>query len=102
MDAVSIATFQADFGFDTAFGAAGVNDYLETGLGYRRIRDYQYFVPFGGRAILPFASERFHIARRNGRRLHALCGTHQPAQRLLPDRLSHLLRRVRVGATTDW
>jgi hypothetical protein len=54
--------FQADFGFDTAFGAANVNDYLETGLGYRRIRDYQYFVPFGGRAILPLAGDRFQIA----------------------------------------
>ncbi len=50
--------FQADIGFDTAFGAAGVQDYLNTGLGYSRIRDYQFFVPFGGRAILPLASGR--------------------------------------------
>ncbi len=45
--------FQADIGFDTAFGAAGVNDYLYTGIGYQRIRDYQFFVPMGGRAIIP-------------------------------------------------
>lgn len=54
--------FQADIGFDTAFGAAGINDFLDTGLGYRRIRDYQFFVPFGGRAILPIANERFQIS----------------------------------------
>ena len=45
--------FQADFGLDTIFGSAGVNDFLETGFGALRIRDRQYFVPFGGRAILP-------------------------------------------------
>ena len=54
--------FQADIGFDTAFGSAGVREYLDTGLGYRRIRDYQYFVPFGGRAILPIAEDRFLIS----------------------------------------
>lgn len=45
--------FQADLGFDTIFGSAGVNDFLNTGFGALRIRDRQYFVPFGGRAILP-------------------------------------------------
>ncbi len=47
--------FQADVGYDVVFGAAGVEDYLNTGIGAVRIRDRQYFVPFGGRAILPFA-----------------------------------------------
>jgi hypothetical protein len=50
--------FQADVGFDTVFGAFEVKDYLATGFGFLRIRDYQYFVPFGGRAILPFADGR--------------------------------------------
>lgn len=52
--------FQADIGFDTAFGAAGVRDFLDTGFGYRRIRDYQFFVPFGGRAVLPLGP-RFEV-----------------------------------------
>lgn len=51
--------FQADAGLDTVFGAAGVHDYLDSPLfGYLRIRDYQFFVPLGGRAILPVADER--------------------------------------------
>lgn len=50
--------FQADGGLDTVFGAAGVRDYLQTILGYQRIRDYQFFIPLGGRAILPLARER--------------------------------------------
>jgi hypothetical protein len=47
---------------DVAFGAAGINDYLNTGIGYSRIRDRQYFVPFGGRVILPLAHERFLVS----------------------------------------
>lgn len=53
--------FQADVGLDTLFGAAGVRDFLDTSFGPRRIRDYQFFVPFGGRAILPLAGERLLI-----------------------------------------
>lgn len=56
-----LRNFQADIGFDTAFGAAGVRDYLNTGFGYRRIRDYQFFLPMGGRAILPIAGDRFLV-----------------------------------------
>ncbi|HYP12974.1 MAG TPA: hypothetical protein VEQ63_03545 [Bryobacteraceae bacterium] len=52
---------QADAGFETAFGAAGVRDFLPTAFGDLRIRDYQHFLPFGGRAILPLANERIHI-----------------------------------------
>lgn len=51
--------FQADLGLDVVFGAAGVRDYLNTGFGPLRIRDYQFFLPFGGRAILPLAKGRF-------------------------------------------
>ncbi len=54
--------FQADLGFETVFGAAGVHDYLDTGLGPLRIRDFQYFLPFGGRAILPLAGGRVLIS----------------------------------------
>lgn len=50
--------FQLDFGLDTLFGAAGTRDFLPTEIGYVRIKDYQYLVPFGGRAILPLAGGR--------------------------------------------
>ncbi len=53
--------FQADLGFETVFGAAGVRDFLPTGFGDLRIRDYQYLVPLGGRAIAPLANGRFEI-----------------------------------------
>jgi hypothetical protein len=46
--------FQADIGLDTAFGAARVRDFLNTSIGIFRIKDRQYFVPMGARAILPF------------------------------------------------
>jgi hypothetical protein len=54
--------FQVESGLDTGFGAAGIRDYLQTDFGPRRIRDYQFFVPFGGRAIIPFGEDRFWIA----------------------------------------
>src|SRR5262245_5374140 len=47
--------FQADIGFDTLFGAAGVKDFLPTYYGPLRIRDYQHFLPFGGRVVVPLA-----------------------------------------------
>jgi hypothetical protein len=50
--------FQADIGFDTAFGAADVQAYIPSYFGPLRIRDFQHFLPFGGRAILPLGSER--------------------------------------------
>jgi hypothetical protein len=53
--------FQADVGFDTAFGAAGVRDFIPTEFGSLRIKDYQHFLPFGGRVILPFAGDRVEI-----------------------------------------
>jgi len=57
---------QADFGLDTLFGAAGVRDYLSTGGGYLRIRDFQYLLPFGGRAILPLAEGRVLLSAGGG------------------------------------
>ena len=53
--------FQLDAGFDTVFGAAGVRDFLPSFVGSLRIRDYQHFLPFGGRAILPLANDRVHV-----------------------------------------
>jgi hypothetical protein len=50
-----------DAGFDTTFGAAGVLDWVPTYFGDLRIRDYQHFIPFGGRVVLPLAEERVHI-----------------------------------------
>lgn len=58
--------FQADVGFDMAAGAAGTRDFLETSFGPLRIRDYQFFVPFGGRAILPILGERLWISGGGG------------------------------------
>jgi hypothetical protein len=51
--------FQADVGFETVFGAGGVNTFVDTPIGFSRIRDYQFFVPVGGRAVLPLARGRF-------------------------------------------
>lgn len=54
--------FQADIGLDTVFQAARVNEYVDSGwFGYRRIRDYQTFIPFGGRVILPLANEKLQF-----------------------------------------
>jgi hypothetical protein len=58
--------FQADVGFETVFGAADIHDYLETGIGPLRIRDFQFFVPFGGRAILPLAQGRLLLSGGGG------------------------------------
>jgi hypothetical protein len=47
--------FQADLGLDITFGAAQVRDFLTTDIGYVRVKDREYFLPFGGRAIWPVA-----------------------------------------------
>jgi hypothetical protein len=53
--------FQIDAGLDTVFFAGRVNDYVPTDFGDLAIRDYQFLVPVGGRAILPLARGRFHL-----------------------------------------
>jgi hypothetical protein len=53
--------FQLDAGFETLFGAAGVRDFLPTSFGNLRIRDYQHFVPMGGRVVVPLVDERLHL-----------------------------------------
>lgn len=52
---------QAEAGYETLFGAARIRDFVPTPFGNLRIRDYQQFIPFGGRAILPFADDRVQI-----------------------------------------
>lgn len=51
----------AEAGYETLFGAARVRDFLPTSFGNLRIRDYQQFLPFGGRVILPLANDRLQI-----------------------------------------
>lgn len=58
--------FQADAGLDVLFGAADVRDYLETGLGPLRIRDREFLIPLGGRAILPLWQGRVLISGGGG------------------------------------
>ncbi len=58
--------FQADAGLDVLFGAAGIRDFLDTALGPLRIRDREFLLPFGGRAILPFLNGRLQIAGGGG------------------------------------
>jgi hypothetical protein len=45
--------FQADIGFDTVFHAAKIRDFVDSDFGALRIKDYQFMLPFGGRAIIP-------------------------------------------------
>jgi hypothetical protein len=45
--------FQADVGLDAVIHAAGVDFSQSTFIGRLRVRDNEYLVPFGGRAILP-------------------------------------------------
>jgi hypothetical protein len=58
--------FQADIGFDTVFGAANVRAFQESPFGYLRIRDHQYFLPMGGRAIIPLIGGRLLISGGGG------------------------------------
>ncbi len=50
--------FQVEGGLDTVFHAARINDYFESRFGDLRIKDYQYMVPVGGRAVVPLWRER--------------------------------------------
>jgi hypothetical protein len=53
--------FQVEGGYETLFGAADVRDYLPTSFGNLRIRDYQQFLPFGGRVVVPLANDRIQL-----------------------------------------
>ncbi len=58
--------FQADAGYDVIFGAADTRDFLNTQLGSLRIRDYQHFVTFGGRGVIPLSKGRVLISGGGG------------------------------------
>lgn len=58
---------QADVGMDTIFYAARVRDFLDTTtFGPLRIRDYQFLIPFGARAILPLHRGRILVSAGGG------------------------------------
>ncbi|MFB3775953.1 MAG: hypothetical protein ACE141_00045 [Bryobacteraceae bacterium] len=57
---------QVDGGLDTVFGAAGVRAFLPTELGYLRIRDFQWLLPFGGRLVLPVSGGRLLLSGGGG------------------------------------
>ena len=56
-----IRYLMAEAGYETLFGAARIRDFVPTQFGNLRIRDYQQFLPFGGRVILPFADDKVQI-----------------------------------------
>jgi hypothetical protein len=51
----------AEAGYESLFGAARIRDFEPTALGTLRIRDYQQFLPFGGRVIMPLGDDRVHV-----------------------------------------
>jgi hypothetical protein len=53
--------FQVEAGYETLFGAARVRDWVPTEFGPLRIRDYQQFLPFGGRVIVPLLNDRIQF-----------------------------------------
>lgn len=58
---------QIDTGLDTIFYAARVRDFLDTRtFGPLRIRDYQFLIPFGARAVLPLDRGRFLVSAGGG------------------------------------
>lgn len=58
--------FQADAGLDILFGAARIRDFLTTDIGGFRIKDREYFIPLGGRAIAPLAGGKLLLSAGGG------------------------------------
>jgi hypothetical protein len=53
---------QIDVGYDGAYNSAQVDDYLNNpSFGAVRIRDFQTFIPLGGRVVLPMARGRAEV-----------------------------------------
>lgn len=53
---------QLDAGYEGSYSAAAVDDYYDQpAFGPLRIRDFQTFIPFGARAILPLARGRVEL-----------------------------------------
>jgi hypothetical protein len=53
--------FQADLGFDAVIHAAGVDFSQSSIIGRLRVRDNEFLLPFGGRAILPIGRMEFSL-----------------------------------------
>ncbi len=58
--------FQADLGLNMIFGAADVRDFVDTQLGTLLVKDREYMLPLGGRAIAPLAGGRFLLSGGGG------------------------------------
>ena len=57
-----IRYLQADFALDTVYNAARVNEFLSNPqFGYVRIRDFEFMMPIGARAVLPLADGKFQL-----------------------------------------
>lgn len=57
-----IQYLQADFGLDTVYNAARVNEFLNNPqFGFVRIRDFEFMMPVGGRVVLPLADGKYQI-----------------------------------------
>lgn len=57
-----VSFLQIDAGYEGSYNAADVEDYYDQpAFGPLRIRDFQTFIPFGARAILPLAGGRVEI-----------------------------------------
>jgi hypothetical protein len=52
---------QADMGLNIVPQAAGVEGTIDSPVGESTVRDFEYLVPLGGRAVLPLARGRFEV-----------------------------------------
>jgi len=58
--------FQADAGFQMAFGAANNQNAVQTDLGPVQGGDHEYMIPLGGRFIVPMPLKRFEVSAGGG------------------------------------
>ena len=58
--------FQADAGFQVAFGAANNQNAVQTDLGPVQGGDHEYMIPLGGRFIIPMPLKRFEVSAGGG------------------------------------
>lgn len=58
--------FQADAGLNILFGAAKIQDVVSTDLGYTQLKDREYMIPLGGRAIAPLMNGRLLLSGGGG------------------------------------
>jgi len=58
--------FQADAGFQIAFGAANNQNAVQTDLGPVQGGDHEFMLPLGGRLIIPMPFKRFEVSAGGG------------------------------------